>query len=130
MNTKNNYLDRRRHPRINEQIQFKFNTEYFDVVTETMNLSCIGAYCQVNKKIPLMTNLKIFLALPYSDKETEFEYVECNGVVVRVEEAVSEANISCTYNIAIYFNEIEESDKEKIGNFFKVHGHKEIEKVH
>lgn len=130
MNKKNNYLDRRRHPRINEQLQFKFNSEFFDVVTETMNLSCTGAYCQVNKNIPLMTNLKIFLALPCGGKETEFEYVECNGVVVRVEETVSEANIGCSYNIAIYFNEIEESAKEKMENFFRVYDHEEIEKAH
>ncbi len=130
MNYKSNYIDRRRHPRINEQLHFKLNTEDFDVIAETMNLSCIGAYCQVNKNIPLMTNLKIFLALPYGDGGVELDYVECNGVVVRVEEAGSEANINSKYNIAIYFNDIEESDKEKIENFFRVHDHKAIGKAH
>jgi len=71
---------------MNERVQFKLKAKDFDVATETINLSCLGAYCQLNKHIPLMTSLKIALALPCGDQEGEFDYVQCNGVVVRVEE--------------------------------------------
>jgi hypothetical protein len=74
-----------------------------------------------------MTSLKIALALPYGDQGNEFDYVECNGVAVRVEEVLSETNVDSVYNTAIYFNEIEESEKEKIADFFEEHQHKEIE---
>lgn len=121
MKPKNIDVEHRKHPRINKRLQFKVKAEDFDAVTETINLSCRGAYCQLNKYIPLMTNLKISLALPYGDKGNEFKYAECNGVVVRVEEALSEANVGSVYNTAIYFNEIEESEKEKIENFFEKH---------
>lgn len=121
MNPKNIDAERRRHPRINERLQFKVKAEDFDTVTETINLSCLGAYCQLNMHIPLMTNLKITLALSYGDQGNEFEYAECNGVVVRVEEVLSEANVGSVYNTAIYFNEIEESEKEKIEKFFEKH---------
>jgi len=52
--------------------------------------------------------------------------VEGNGVVVRIEEILSEANLGSVYNTAIYFNEIEESEKEKIADFFEEHQRKEI----
>jgi len=111
--------ERRRHPRINERVPFTLRAEDFDAVTETINMSCLGAYCQLDKHIPLMTGLKIALALPRGDKKNEIEYAECNGVVVRVEEVVSQSHKSSVYNTAIYFNEIEESEKEKIASFFQ-----------
>jgi len=109
--------EHRKHPRINERLQFKLKTNHFDIVTETINLSCIGAYCQANKYIPLMTGLQIVLALPCVDKEDKFEYIECNGLVVRVEKVSFDANTRNSYNIAIYFSEIEDSEKQKIESF-------------
>jgi len=114
-------VEHRKHPRINERLQFKLKTNHFHIVTETINLSCIGAYCQVNKYIPLMTSLDIVLALPHVDKEGKFEYVECNGLVVRVEKVSLDANGHNAYNIAIYFSEIEDSEKQKIESFFERH---------
>lgn len=109
--------EHRKHPRINERLQFKLKTNHFNIVTETINLSCIGAYCQANKYIPLMTVLDIVLALPHVDKDGEFEHVECNGLVVRVEKVSFDANTRNAYNIAIYFSEIEDSEKQKIESF-------------
>jgi hypothetical protein len=119
MNHHNTSTERRRHPRIIERVPFKLRAEDFDVLTETINVSCIGAYCQLDKYIPFMTGLKISLALPRGDQKKKFEYAECNGVVVRVEEVESHDHTGSVYNTAIYFNEIEESEKEKIASFFK-----------
>ena len=113
----NNYsasAERRRHPRINERLPFTLKAGGFDTVTETINLSCLGAYCQLDKRIPLMTHLEITLALPRGDKKKDFEYVACRGVVVRVEEGGSQFHRGSVYNTAIYFSEIEESEREKI----------------
>jgi len=109
--------EHRKHPRINERLQFKLKTNHFHIVTETINLSCIGAYCQVNKYIPLMTGLEIALALPHVDEECEIDYVECNGLVVRVEKVSFDVNTRNAYNIAIYFSEIEDSEKQMIESF-------------
>jgi hypothetical protein len=106
--------ERRRQPRFNERLPFILKAEGFDAVTETINLSCLGAYCQLDKRIPLMTHLEITLALPRGDKKKDFEYVVCEGVVVRVEEGGSQLHRGSVYNTAIYFNEIDESDREKI----------------
>ncbi len=109
--------EHRKRPRINERLQFRLKTNHFQIVTETIDLSCIGAYCQANKYIPLMTVLDIVLALPHVDEEGEFEHVKCNGLVVRVEKVSSDVNRRNAYNIAIYFSEIEDSDKQKIESF-------------
>ena len=71
--------------------------------------------------IPLMTGLDIVMALPRSDEKDEFEYIKCNGSVVRVEKVSFDANERKAYNIAIYFTEIEDSEKQKIENFFERH---------
>ena len=47
--------------------------------------------------------------------------------MVRVEEVSSETNMDSVYNTAIYFDEIEGSEKEKIADFFQKHQGKEIE---
>lgn len=119
MKPKNIDTEHRKHPRINERLQFKLKTNHFHIVTETINLSCIGAYCQVNKYIPLMTCLDIVMALPHADEEDELEYIECNGTVVRVEKVSFDANARNAYNIGIYFSEIEDSEKQKIESFFE-----------
>ncbi len=126
MKKKNTHIEHRRYPRLDERLQLRLRAENFDVVAKTINLSCLGAYCQLNKHIPLMTSLKIAFTLSYGDQENRFDYVECNGVVVRVEEVLSESNMDSVFNTAIYFNEIEESEKEKIVNFFEGYQYKEI----
>ncbi len=119
MKKKNKYVEKRRQPRIKKCINVEIETNGSTITAESIDLSCIGVNCRVNKYIHVMTNLKIILALPSGDQEKEAEYVECNGVVVRVEKASSKADVDNIYNMAIYFNEISESAKEKIANFLK-----------
>ena len=120
MKNKKKHEEKRKHPRTKQSISFKIKIDDSTIATESIDLSCIGAYCQVDKYIPSMTNLKIVIALPCEDQEDGVEYIECNGVVVRVKR-ISSNNGGNTHNIAIFFNEIEESEKEKIANFIENH---------
>lgn len=107
--------ERRKYPRINKRMKFELRNENDSVViAETINLSASGAYCMVNKTIPFMTSLRIILPLIYGNKESQVEYAECEGIVVRVDEVSPEAGIC---NIAIFFNDIEESERKKITDF-------------
>lgn len=110
--------ERRRYSRINKRLSFKIKTGDSVVTAEMINLSCSGIYCRVNKLIPMMTNLRIVLALIYGNEENEVEYVECEGTVVRIEEVSPEDDI---YNIAIFLNNIEGSERDKIINFIEKH---------
>jgi len=116
-----NHIENRKHPRVNKRIPFKLETENSSIVAKTINLSCIGAYCMASKPIPFMTNLKIAFTLPDYEHEKGTKHVECNGVVVRVEKEVSKAKAHNAYNIAIFFSEIEKSEKEKIATFIEMH---------
>ena len=121
MSNDNTHVERRRYPRVKEELQLKLKAEDFDAVAETMNLSCIGAYCQLKKYIPLMTSVKIALTLPDGTQATEIQYAECSGVVVRVEKVPSPDTTASVFNTAIYFNELAQSEKEKIAKFVERH---------
>ncbi len=118
MKKQKKFVEKRRQPRIRKCINFEIKPNGSTISAESIDLSCIGVYCQVDKYIPSMTNLKIVIALSCEDQEDGVEYVECNGVVVRVKRILSN-NGGNTHNIAIFFNEIKESEKEKIANFLK-----------
>jgi len=103
-----NPQDRRKHPRLEGNIPLKISSADFDIVTETSNVSCAGAYCRVNKQLEPMTKLKIHLLLPFKSRnnKTVTKKVSCQGIIVRTEEVPQ----SSYYNVAIYFNDISPKD--------------------
>lgn len=106
--------ERRRSPRLNKNIPIKLCSDHYDVVTETWNLSCIGAYCQVDKYFEPMTKLKIHLLLPLKKGDKILtRKVSCRGVVVRAESQPQNQN----FNIAIFFNDIHKRDSKIISDF-------------
>ena len=117
----NESVENRSHLRINKRIRFEINTNNSTVVAETINLSCSGASCLIDKHISFMTKLRINLPLVSDKKGNKVENVECYGVVVRVDKNTSQPDTSETYNVAIFFNEIEDSAKTKILNFIETY---------
>ena len=106
--------ERRKHPRLKGNIPVKICSSEFDVVTETKNLSRTGAYCRVNKYIEPMTKLALQLLLPFKRNDRIItKKVSCRGVIVRVESIPGEAG----FNIAIYFNDIQNKDADCITDF-------------
>lgn len=84
-------------------------------MTETFNISRSGAYCQVNEYVEPMTKLKISFLIPVQSAKTSDKKVTCGGVVVRTEPSDLEEK----YNIAIFFNEINERDRELISDYIR-----------
>jgi len=103
------YVENRKYPRKKRSLSFEIKPKDagFDIVGETKDLSCIGALCQVDRPIPEMTQLKLVLKLPD-------EVAECEGTVVRVQK---NASVEDSYDIAIYFVDIAESEKRKIEKY-------------
>lgn len=110
--------ERRRHPRLENNVPVKICQEDGDIVTETRNISRAGVYCRVQKPLGLMTKLKIHLLLP-SQKNAKIttKKVSCQGVVVRTEPIKGED----AYYAAIFFNEISPKEAEYISEY--VHAH-------
>ena len=108
----NNKTERRRAPRVERQIPLKIKLDDYDLVGQTHNISCFGAYCTISKYIPPFSLISIILLLPLkSAKINKFCNVRCQGVVVRTEENPQNSK---EYNIAVYFNRLKQSDKTKL----------------
>lgn len=106
--------ERRKGQRAAAHIPVRIAQEDGDVVTETLNISRSGAYCRVNKRIELMTKLKIQILLPSRKNQKRLnKTIHCQGVVVRVEPAAEDGR----FEIAIFFNEIAQRDAESINDY-------------
>ena len=106
--------EKRRHLRAEQSVPLKISCDHCDILTETKNISCSGAYCRVSRRLEPMTKLKIHLLLPLrkSDKVTT-KKIACQGVVVRTQ-AVSGQEY---YDTAIFFSDIAPKDSLTINEF-------------
>jgi len=110
--------ERRRFQRSASNLAIKLEDREIDFVTETKNVSCIGAYCQVDSYLPILTKLRITLLFPKHKGLKSAKHIACEGSVVRVERSGDQLE-SNKYNIAIYFNQISRSDMKFIDAFVK-----------
>jgi len=106
--------ERRKDPRLEDNIPVKICQEGGDFVAETQNISRSGAYCRVDRCIELMTKLKIHLLLtsPENGKKGARK-VSCEGVVVRSEPVIGGEG----YHLAIFFSDITKRDAEYITDY-------------
>lgn len=127
--------ERRKGRRAAAHIPVRIVQEDGDIVTETLNIGRSGAYCRVNKRIDLMTRLKVQILLPPAghrslpkgayrplgeslsaarkNQKRLSKTIHCRGVVVRVEPAAENGR----FEIAIFFNEIAQRDAESINDY-------------
>lgn len=111
--TRHTNTERRNYPRIKHSLPINIAANGYDFVTSTQNLSCVGAYCHLDKYVPPFTKISVKMALPVmSDNKTEHIKVDCKGVIVR-----SEDEDKGGFNIAIFFNGINDSQRNKISQY-------------
>lgn len=105
--------ERRLYPRIAHALPVNIIANGYDFVTTTQNISCLGAYCHINKYVPPFTKIAVKLSLPIVEKKKRKECpVECNGVIVR-----SLDDSAGGFNIAVFFNEIKEKQRRVISKY-------------
>ena len=106
--------EKRRHLRVEHNIPVKISGDHGDILTETKNLSCSGAFCRMTQRLEPMTKLKVYLLLPLrkSDKMTT-KKITCQGIVVRTQAAVRQDY----YDTAIFFSDITPKDSRAINEF-------------
>jgi len=108
--------EKRRHLRLESKIPVKISSEHGDILTETINLSCFGAFCRVTARLEPMTRLKIHLLLPLpKGDKVKPKKITCQAVVVRVR-AAQEHNY---YDTAIFFSDIAPKDSRTINDFIE-----------
>lgn len=117
--------ERRINPRLAHSLPLKVAANGYDFATTTQNISCVGAYCRIDKYVPPFTRVMIKLQLPVkpfnSAKPCE---VECKGVIVR-----SEDETGGGFNIAIFFNAIRGEQRKIISRYISQFLPKEAQSV-
>ncbi len=103
--------ERREFPRLNQQLPISVAANGYDFVTSTMNISCLGAYCRIEKYVPPFTRVRIKMDLPIAKNEKA--EVECDGVIVRSEDDMDKGG----FNVAIFFNRITDAPRKKITQY-------------
>ena len=104
--------ERRLHPRIEQRLPLKIAANGYDFATTTQNISCLGAYCHIDKYVPPFTRIMVKLTLPVMNNKNDDRNVECKGVVVRAEDEEKGG-----FNIAVFFNNIKDSQRNKISQY-------------
>lgn len=108
--------EKRRHPRVDNSVPVKISSCSGDLVTETRNISCSGAYCRVSDYIEPMTRLSLMLLLPTRQGgRASSRKIVCNGIVVRAENIPFEN----AFNIAIFFDDIRPRDSKVLTEYIQ-----------
>jgi len=108
--------EKRRHPRLESNIPVKISSDHGDILTETRNLSCSGAFCRVSQRLEPMTRLKVHLLLPLRKNDKVMtKKISCQGVIIRVQ-AAEEKNY---YDTAIFFSDLAPKDSRAINEFIE-----------
>ena len=101
--------ERRKHPRITQRLPIALSANGYDFTTTTQNISCVGAYCHIDKYVPPFTKVLVKMDIPGASARCN---VECHGVVVRAEDDRNNG-----FNVAIFFNEIKDAERKKISRY-------------
>lgn len=104
--------ERRQHPRLDQKLPINLAIDGYDFSTSTRNISCVGAYCHLDKYMPPFTKISVKLSLPAKEGSQKNTIVECKGVVVRTEDE------DCGgFNLAIFFNGMPDMQRKKITQY-------------
>ena len=111
--------ERRKFPRVKDEgLSLKLRLDDFDSITHTVNISSSGAYCKLDKELPLMSRVKLMLMIPDPAEEGTLKDLEVDGVVVR-QHPVTIDGVIRHYDVAIFFEDLSEKDKGVIASYIK-----------
>jgi len=106
--------ERRKYPRIKDKdISVKLSGAGFATVTKSLNISASGISCKLTSRLPLMSVVQIHISLPSKVKSVSPITLNIEGVVVREEPIMKEGRVE-QYDVAIFFNSLEPSAREKL----------------
>ena len=121
------FAECRKYPRIEKPVPCRVSVGPSDFQTQTKNLSCGGALCQLTQPLALMTKLDIAIDLPALKPRASRKWIRCRGVVIR-QEPSTVVQGSPSYLTAIYFSELRPEDRRSIAEFvlqcMLSHGHR------
>lgn len=101
--------DNRKHPRFILILPLQISTKDFSVETNSKNISTTGVFCDVDRVIPVDTEVDVSMKLSYVlDGHKKQRTVKCNGKVAWIDSSRQEEKGTCRVGIA--FDKIEGED--------------------
>jgi len=106
--------DRRKKARIKDKgIAIQLKTDGLGIITQSLDVSASGIYCKVKEHIPVMTKLKIVLALPGKESSPAPVLLDIEGVVVREHPVIRDGKVQ-HHDVAIFFNNLTPKDRDRL----------------
>lgn len=108
-------LERRKHLRISEELPFQIGHQGYEIKAKTINISEAGALCNIDKDIPILTQLSVALSLPSHNSSSKSRIIKAKGVIVRKQKDLAIGKIT----IAIYFSDMSVKDHQALDEFIQ-----------
>jgi hypothetical protein len=107
--------NRRRAPRADVDLSLKIKKDRSVIEAHTKNISSSGAYCTLDKFVPLNSTLDVTLLIPGKPQKGHpgQKKVRCHGIVVRNQPEDADV-VHPHYGIALFFTDLARSDREKL----------------
>lgn len=101
-------------------VPLKIQDKDTTITTETMNITSAGAYCKTDRPLPLLSKVALTLLVPQANKKRSEQNrrIECKGTVVRIH-PVAVDGVTQSYDVAIYFDEMNANDKQTLSNYIE-----------
>ena len=128
MHEHNNHVESRKHPRFVVVLPLEIISPDFHLETKTKNISCAGLFCEVDRYIPVDTEIEVTMKLSLTvDGRKIKKTVNCPASVVRIDPPHKYKNGN--YNIGIAFLEIEDNDKVFLLKYIRQKNFKEAKEL-
>jgi len=110
--------ERRASPRAAERVTVAIAGAGDDLQADTHNISASGAYCTMDRFIPLMTKVSLRFTLPGGTNGARAAVVRCTGIVVRVEPAITKTE-RMQYRVGLFFTDLSSRHRAAIERFVR-----------
>ena len=117
--------EKRMKQRLSASIPVKIKGEGRVFSTETIDISPSGAYCRTTHPMPLLSKVAVALVVSVSvnGRRTD-KTIDCRGTIVRTHPVIVDGK-TIGYDVAIFFNELGEEDRNLISEYINQSSSKE-----
>ncbi|MEI6633185.1 MAG: PilZ domain-containing protein [Chlamydiota bacterium] len=119
-NSRSAVSEHRRATRADVGLSLKINKNERVIEAHTKNISSSGAYCTLDKFVPLNSTLDLTLLLPEKPEKGHpaRKKVRCHGIVVRNQPEDADI-VHPHYGIALFFTDIAKADRQRLSSFVR-----------
>jgi hypothetical protein len=112
--------ERRRSPRVAADLDLRLELSGKSGLAHVRDISASGVRCHTSQAIPLMTEVGLVILLPSGSGRRE---IVCRGAVVRSGPVAKPGTRGLSYETAIFFTEMQDEDRVRVGEFVSAGGH-------